>query len=135
MGGGIEVIHRGVDCFNRGDWEGLAEIFSEGARMTPLDNWPEPGPFVGRAANVAQFQRLRADSAGRSKIEVIEASERGDWVVTRYTWVMEGAASGATVEASFTGVGRYEDGRVIEQHFRFDEGDALEAAGLSAPDA
>lgn len=129
------MVQRGVDCFNRADWDGLAEIFTEDSLMTPLDNWPEPGPFVGRAANVAQFQRLREDSAGRSKIDVIEQRDRGDWLITRYRWVMEGAASGATVEASFTGVGRYQDGQVVEQHFRFDEGAALEAAGLPAPDA
>jgi ketosteroid isomerase-like protein len=135
MGGNIELIHHAVGCFNNGDWETLAESFAPDCLMTPLDNWPEPGPFVGRAANVAQFQRLREDTGGRSKIEVVEMRERGDWVVTQYRWVMEGAASGAVVEAAFTGVGRYEDGHVLEQHFRFEEAKALEAAGLSATDA
>ena len=135
MGGNIDLIHRAVGCFNNGDWEGLAESFAPDCRMTPLDNWPEPGPFVGRAENLAQFQRLRADTAGRSRIEVVEMDERGDWVVTHYRWVMEGAASGAVVEASFTGAGRYEGGRVVEQHFRFNKGDALAAAGLSELDA
>ena len=135
MGGDIDVVHRAVGCFNDADWEGLAALIAPDCRMTPLDNWPEPGPFVGREANVAQFQRLRADSAGRTEIGVVEARERGDWVVTHYRWVIEGAASGATVEASFTGVARLEGGQVVEQHFRFEESDALEAAGLSAPDA
>ena len=131
MGGNVELVHRAAGLFNDGDWEALAELIAEDSRMTPLENWPEPGPFEGRAEVLAEFQRLRADSAGSTKIEVTEARERGDWVVTRYLWVLEGAGSGATVEASLTGVGRYENGQVIEQHFRFDEGAALEAAGLS----
>jgi hypothetical protein len=131
MGGDIEVVHRAIVCFNNADWDGLAELIASDCHMTPLENWPEPGPFTGREANVAQFQRLRADSAGRTVIEVVEASERGEWLVIRYRWVMEGAASGATVEASFTGVARLENGQVAEQHFRFDEGGALEAAGIA----
>ena len=135
MQGDVELIQRATDCFNGGDWEGMADLIAEDSLMTPLDNWPEPGPFVGRAAIVTQFQRLRADSTGRTRIDVIENRERGEWMVTHYRWVIEGAASGATVEASFTGVNRWEGGQVAEQHFRFEERDALEAAGLPAQDA
>ena len=102
--------------------------------MTALEDWPEAGPFVGREAVLRQLHRLREDSAGRTKIEVIDAVERGDWVVARFKWVIEGAASGALVEATFTGALHYEDGKSVELHYRFDEAEALEAAGLLTED-
>jgi hypothetical protein len=131
MGGDTDLLRRATDCFNRADWDGLTELLDEDCRMTALENWPEAGPFVGRDAVLRQFHRLRDDAAGSTNIEIIELAERDGWVIARFRWVIEGAASGAQVEAELTGALRYENGRSVELHYRFDEGEALEAAGLS----
>ena len=126
----IELVYESARCFERGDWDGLRALTGPDAVMTPLENWPEPGPFRGREAIVREFERL-LDSFGETQVSIEEATQRGDWVIARYLWVVRGTGSEVPMEAQFTGVVRTKDGQSVELHFRFDHGAALEAAGLS----
>jgi len=126
----VEIVRKATDAFNRGDWDRFAATIPDDGRMTPLENWPERGPFRGRAEVLRQYQRLVEDFS--SQITLLEAREEGEWVVASYLWAIEGTGSGARVEVAFTGAHRLTENRqVAESHFRFDHADALEAAGLS----
>ena len=128
--GDIEVVRESARCFERGDWEGLRALTAPDALMTPLENWPEPGPFRGREAVVGEFQRL-IESFEDSQISIEAITEDGDWIIGRYTWTVRGTGSDVPMEVRFTGVLRVKDGQVVESHFRFDHRAALEAAGLA----
>jgi ketosteroid isomerase-like protein len=129
--GHVAIANRTVDAYDRGDWDVLGSLIAADAQMTPFENWPEPGPFIGRDEMVRELQRLRENFEGRSKLTLEEATEHGEWVVGRYRWTVEGAASGVLVDASLTGALRLSDGQFVEVHWRFDHEKAIEAAGLS----
>jgi hypothetical protein len=126
----VELAHEAARCFNEEEWDGLASLFAPDAVMTPVENWPEPGPFRGREAIVEQLQRLLGGYA-QSHVAIEEAIERDEWVITRYRWVVRATGSEIPIEARLTSVMRSEDGLSKELHFRFDHATALEAAGLS----
>jgi hypothetical protein len=127
----VEILQRAVDGYNRGDWGLIASLIGADARMTPLENWPEPGPFVGRDEIVREFQRLRENFVGKSRITMEGATEHGGWLIARYRWTVEGTASGAQVDASLSGAFRFADGEIAEAHYRFEQESVLQAAGLS----
>jgi ketosteroid isomerase-like protein len=127
----IEIVRKSARCFETGDWEGLRALTAPNGLMTPLENWPEPGPFRGREAIVGEFQRL-LESFEQTQVSIEEITEEGDWVIGRYLWVVRGTGSDVPMETRFTGVLRIEDGQAVESHFRFDHAAALAAAGISA---
>ena len=59
----------------------------------PFRGWPEPGPFVGRDAALAEVERLIEWGEIRfTDIDVV--ADEGDWVVVAYRWHVRGAGSG-----------------------------------------
>jgi hypothetical protein len=125
----VELAREAVRCFNDEDWDGLASLFAPDAVMTPVENWPEPGPFRGPETIVHQLQRLLSGYA-QSAVAIEEEIERGEWVITRYRWVVRAAGSEIPIEAELTSAMRSEEGLSTELHFRFDHDAALKAAGL-----
>jgi ketosteroid isomerase-like protein len=125
----VDLAHAAARCFNEEDWDGLASLIAPDGVMTPVENWPEPGPFRGREAIVQQLQRL-ISGFEQSHVTIEGATDRGDWVITRYRWVVRATGSEIPIEARLTSVQRIEDGVSAELHFRFDHDAALEAAGL-----
>jgi hypothetical protein len=126
----VAIVVEGARCFERRDWRRLGTLIADDARMTPLENWPEPGPFVGRTANLREYQRL-IESFESTEITITDCNDQDDWVVARYLWVMAGTGSGVPAEITFSGAHRISGGEFVESHFRVDHDAVLEAAGLS----
>ena len=55
----VEIAKTAFEVWNKGDMEAYRELFDPNAIMRPMENWPEPGPFVGVDAVMRQFQQLR----------------------------------------------------------------------------
>jgi hypothetical protein len=69
---------------------------------------------------------------GQNRIRDVEiVADRDDWVVLAFLWEVRGAGSGAGVASKLAGAYRIRNGKIIEAHFRWTPGEALEAAGLS----
>jgi hypothetical protein len=107
------------------------ESWHEDGVLTAPNGWPEPGPFKGREAIMAQFGRLVGDysSVRSTEVEVVADSE--DWVVMAWHWHTRGAQSGIAGVWEMSAAFKVEDGRFREAHYRWERQEALEAAGLS----
>ena len=97
--------------------------------MTPLETWPEPGPFIGPDASIREYQRLFQLFRG-IVVSVGNIVSHEHWVIAHYRGVIEGDAPGMPVELQFTGVHRFEGEQFVESHYRLNRDAALAAAGL-----
>jgi ketosteroid isomerase-like protein len=129
----VDLVLSGLPVFEAGDYEAMTQLWHPGGRVTAPAGWPEPGPFEGRDAVIAQFRRLVSDVGEHHFKEVEVLADHDDWVVLSFIWEIRGAESGASIASKITGAYRVEQGKVIEAHFRWTPEEALEAAGLTSP--
>ena len=126
----VEIV---LEAFRRGEaeeFERLAELMDPEVTMGGLENWPEPGPFIGSDAVVAQLERLRADWAEQRFEDIRLVAENGEWEVVEYRWHARGA-SGLVADFDLALASRIKGGRIIDIQYRWDRKQALGAAGLS----
>jgi hypothetical protein len=127
--GYVQLVHEAVGCFQRQEWAELQAMIAPDAVMTPIENWPDPGPFVGPEVSIREYKRLRELFEG-IEVSVSDVVSHEEWVVARYRGVSEPGETDEPVEMEFTGVHRFEELLFAESHYRFDRDAALAAAGL-----
>jgi SnoaL-like domain len=121
----VEILRRA----EANDLEAIAARMHPEIRGTAVSGWPEPGPFVGRDAALAETKRLI--EWGENRFTDIDAmADEGDWVVVAYRWHVRGAGSGIETHFDVASAVRMKDALVIEWHNRWTRDEALEAAGL-----
>ena len=96
--------------------------------MTPLETWPDPGPYVGPDASIREYRRLFELFRGID-VSVSNIVSHESWVIAHYRGVIEGEGVEGR-ELEFTGVHRFENDLFVESHYRLDRDAALAAAGL-----
>jgi ketosteroid isomerase-like protein len=126
----VDIVMRGFPLFEAEDYEGMERLYHPDGRVTAPDGWPEPGPFEGREAVIAQFRRLASDMGAHHFRNVELVASRDNWVVLTFLWDIQGAGSGAAIAAKIAAAYRVQDGKIIEAHFRWTPEEALDAAGL-----
>jgi ketosteroid isomerase-like protein len=127
----VQLVLEAFPLFEAEDFDGMTRLWHPEGRVTAPAGWPEPGPFEGRDAVIAQFRRLASDMGQHRFREVEVLAEDDSWVVIGFVWDIRGAGSGASVASKMAGAYRVQDDAVIEVHFRWTPEEALEAAGLS----
>src|SRR5512133_820286 len=129
-GENVEIV---LETFRRAeanDLEGIAALMHQDVSGTAVRGWPEPGPFVGRDAALAETKRLTDWGENRyTDIQVV--ADEGDWVVVAYRWQVRGEGSGIETHFDVATAARVKEARIIEWHNRWSRTEALEAAGLS----
>jgi RimJ/RimL family protein N-acetyltransferase len=97
LGPGLDVLYEYVARHNEGvrtgEWEGLGEVFAEGA-VLELD-----GAIEGRDAIVAAYRERPPDD----EVRIVEAAEEGPSVVARYAWAAEPEAQAGTLRLTRAG--------------------------------
>jgi hypothetical protein len=126
----VDFILEGFQRFEAGERD-IAERWHQEGVLTGPDGWPEQGPFQGPDAIQSQFERLGADYTENRFTDVEVLVDEGEWVIVRFTWRMRGLASGIETAADMAAALRVKDGRFLEGHYRWQQEDALDAAGLS----
>jgi hypothetical protein len=125
----VEFVLEGFRLAEANDLEAIAARTHLEVRGSAVRGWPEPGPFVGRDAVLAETKRLIEWGENRfSDFEVV--ADEGDWVVVAYRWHVRGAGSGIETDFDVASAVRMKDALVIEWHNRWNRDEALEAAGL-----
>jgi ketosteroid isomerase-like protein len=111
----------------------LRELYHPDAIIRTAEDWPEPGPFVGRESVMRQFERNR-DAWDSDAFEAVDDPiDAGDRVVVRLIWT--GVGRGLRTQSEFTAVYTVRKGKVSYQESFWDRDEALEAVGLSEQDA
>jgi ketosteroid isomerase-like protein len=124
----VEVIKGAVKAWNASDMDAFREVYDPDVVLRAVEDWPEPGPYVGRDAVIGLFVQAREawDSDVAEPISFIDA---GDRVVMRYIW--RGVGHGPDMNMEQTIVYTLRKGRVVYQEYFWDHAEALEALGLS----
>ena len=129
----VEVIRAVFEAWNAGDMDALRELHDPDVVQRPPKGWPEPGPFVGREANMRQFEQLR-DTWVSDTVKPISAPiDIADHVLVRYRW--RGMGEGPESNIELTALYTVRNGKILYQEFFWDHAEALEAVGLSEQDA
>jgi ketosteroid isomerase-like protein len=125
----VEVVRAGFEAWNAGDMDAFRELLAAEVILRPVEDWPEPGPYEGRAAVMRWLGQLRdawdAD-AMEATSDFVDAADR---VIVRFTW--HGVGHGPQSNMEFTGVVTVRKGKIRGFKFFWDHAEALEAAGLS----
>jgi ketosteroid isomerase-like protein len=130
-GENIEIVRRAFRCWNEDDWGCLAECYDPDVVVIAPPGWPEASDSHGWKETRVQFERLK-DSWAMERIEVDEVRDLGDdRLFVRFRWIVSGRASGAPAETPASLLVTVGDARITRAQFFFDQGEALEAAGLS----
>lgn len=116
------------DVWNAGDMDAFRELYDPDVTVRTVEDWPEPGPYVGREAAMGFFEQLRDTWHADALVPTSDLIDAGDRVVVRYIW--RGAGHGPDLSMEGTIVFTMRNGRVVLQEFFWDHDDALEAAGL-----
>jgi N-acetylglutamate synthase-like GNAT family acetyltransferase/ketosteroid isomerase-like protein len=124
-----QVFLQAADRLTAGDFDGFAELLSPDVTTSGVEDWPEPGPFHGREAVLAQFRRIVADFEAQRFSDFKVAVEDGDWSVLSYRWHVRGVGSQVETHFDFAVAVRVNDGHLAEMHFRRTRAGALAAAG------
>ena len=125
----IEIVKAFFDAWNAADMVALREMQDPDVIQRPPAGWPEPGPFVGREANMRQFEQLR-DTWVSDTVKPISAFiDIADHVLVRYRWRATGEGPESNIE--LTALYTVRRGKIIYQEFFWDHAEALEAVGLA----
>jgi uncharacterized protein len=124
----VEIVRRGVEAWNAGDMDAFRELHDPEVIVQTVENWPEPGPYVGREAVMRSLEQLR-DTWNANTMEVTsDFIDAGDRVVVRFIW--HGAGHGPQLNLEMTDVLTVRKGRIRGHEYFWDHAEALEAAGL-----
>ncbi len=126
----VEIFLESIRRVEADDIDGFADLLHPEIRSTAVRGWPEPGPFVGRDAVIAQSKRNWAEWEEHRVTDLNVVADEGDWVVAAYRWRVRGAGSGIETHVDVAVACRVKDDRIIEWHYRWSRDEALEAAGL-----
>jgi ketosteroid isomerase-like protein len=125
----VQIVKAAYEAWNAGDMDALRELYDPDVISRPPDNWPEPGPWVGREAVMRQFGQLREAWDADVLEPISDFIEAADHVVVRQIW--HGAGYGPESNMEITVVNTMRKGRVVYQEFFWDHAEALETLGLS----
>lgn len=123
-----EIVRAIFDVWNAGDMDAFRELYDPDVTVRTVEDWPEPGPYVGREAAMGFFEQLRDTWHADTLVPTSDIIDAGDRVVVRYIW--RGAGHGPDLSMEGTIVFTMRKGTVVLQEFFWDHDDALEAAGL-----
>src|SRR6188472_3135077 len=94
----VEVVRAGFEAWNAGDMDALRELYDPDVIWRPPQDWPEPGPYVGREAVMRQFEQLR-ETFDADAFELIgDFIDGGDRVAVRLIWRGAGRGPGSNIE-------------------------------------
>jgi ketosteroid isomerase-like protein len=125
----VGIVRRAFEVWNTGDMDALRELYDPGIIWRGPEGWPEPGPYAGREAVMAQVEQMRETWDTDSFELISELIDVGDRVAVRFIWRGAGHGPEANIEA--TGVYTVRKGRIIAIEFFWDHAEALATLGLS----
>ena len=125
----VEIVRALFEVWNAGDMDASRELYDPDVIVRTVEDWPEPGPYVGREAAMRFHQQLR-DTWDATVVEPIgDFIEAGDRVAVRYIW--RGAGHGPDLNMEVTLVFTMRNARIFYQEFFWDHTEALKAVGLA----
>jgi ketosteroid isomerase-like protein len=124
----VEVVRALFAAWNAGRMDAFRELTGADVILRMPEDWPEPGPFVGRDAVTRQAEQLR-ETWDTDRFEFVgDFIDVADRVLVRFIWRTAGYGPDANIEA--TGVFTVRGGKVVTLEHIWDHAQALRAVGL-----
>lgn len=125
----VEIVRRGLEAFNRADWEGATAQFAQDVEWQPSSGWPDTTPHRGRESIRAFWAELSSTLEGFTA-DLDELFDAGDDVVAFVRTRGRGRGSGMEVSREIGQVYTLSEGKVVRIVGYDRRSEALAAAGL-----
>ena len=127
----VEAAKRANAALNRGDFEGVGEVFAADAVLQDLQNAPDQPVTVEGVQAIRQTLKLWVAAFDELRVDIEEYIDGPNAVVCAAHWQGQGKASGISIDVHQFDLYEFREGRVIRAILGFrSKNDALEAAGL-----
>src|SRR4051812_32098220 len=128
----VEIVRRGNDAFNRGDFERFAECLHPDIEFRDLAHAADAEETLRGAQALPSLMSEWRESFDEFRAEISEYIDAGYHVVCVTRWTGRGKASGAVVDVAQVDVYELREGKIIRATLAYpDKRTALEAVGLS----
>ena len=128
----VEATKRAVAALNRGDFDGVEELYTEDAVLQDLQNAPDQPVTAEGAQAIRQNLKLWTAAFDELHVDIEEYIHGPNAVICSAHWQGQGKASGISVDVHQFDLYEFRDGRVVRAVLGFrTRNEALEAAGLS----
>ena len=88
----VEIIKAFFDAWNAADMDAVREFYDPDVIVRTVEDWPEPGPYVGRDAVERFYGQLRETWDTNTLVPISDFIDAGDRVAVRYNWVARATA-------------------------------------------
>ena len=124
----VEIVRACFEAWNARDMDTLRALYDPDIVLRTVEDWPEPGPYIGREAVMRFYGHLRETWDADTNEPVSDFIDVSDHVVVRYIW--RGAGQGPDMNMELTLTFTLRKGRIFYMEFFWDHAEALEAVGL-----
>ena len=128
----VETAKRANATLNRGDFDGLVQVFAADAVLEDLQNAPDQPVTVEGVQAIRQTLNLWAAAFDELRVDIEEYIDAPNAVICAAHWQGQGKTSGISIDVHQFDLYEFREGRVIRAVLGFrSKNEALEAAGLS----
>ena len=127
----VETAKRANAALNRGDFDGLVQVFAADAVLQDLQNAPDQPVTVEGVQAIRQSLSLWADAFDELRIDIEEYIDGPNAVICAAHWQGQGKTSGISIDVHQFDLYEFREGRVVRAILGFrSRNEALQAAGL-----
>src|SRR5512139_680160 len=128
----VEATKRANAALNRGDFEGLGDLFADDAVLQDLQNAPDQPVAVEGVAAIRQTLTLWTAAFDEFRADIDEYIDSPNAVICAAHWQGHGKTSGIAVDVHQFDLYEFRDGKIVRAILGFrSKAEALEATGLS----
>jgi ketosteroid isomerase-like protein len=125
----VKVVQAVIEAWNAGDMDAAAEHVHPNVVGWAPEDWPEPGPFVGREAVMRQLRQMREAWDVDTLEPIGDFVDAGDRVAVRVIWHVAG--HGPETNLEMTDIFMVRKRKIFGIETCWDHAEALEYLGLS----
>ena len=127
----VEPTKRAIAALNRGDLDGVGELFAANAVLQDLQNAPDQPVTVEGVEAIRQNLSLWAAAFDQLRVDIAEYIDGPNAVICAAHWQGQGRTSGISIDVHQFDLYEFREGRVVRAILGFrSKNEALEAAGL-----
>ena len=127
----VEATKRAVAALNRGDLDGVEDLYAADAVLQDLQNAPDQPVTVEGVQAIQQTLNLWAAAFDELRVDVEEYIDGPNTVICAAHWKGQGKTSGISIDVHQFDLYEFREGRIVRAVLGFRSKDgALEAAGL-----
>jgi ketosteroid isomerase-like protein len=131
----VEIVRRFAECWERSDWEGMADLVDPDVEQHGTVGGVEEGRVTRGVSEIRRDYEQVEALWDEHRIEIQELIDAGDRVVVFQREYQRGNKSGVELVVDAAVVFDVRDGRIVRVQGFMDRAAALKAAGPSLQDA